>query len=227
MSSFNDLLSPNVVAPGQDYPSNAQWNALLVELRPQAAILKFRDPNNPQSVTITTTPTLVQFFDQSGFFPEAPNNQLIADSLTATIAVQRTVYSKVVGQPVGMMAIFGIDIIGEVTSGGNRVINIELYADGAPTGLIQQYVVRNGDLILKNSNTAIVLPDGTDLSVFMYTDSATADIDFFLFEFGLSKVALGVANAIITAGDPAPGRFTVRNSSGDPIENSDNEIITT
>lgn len=198
MSSYNDLLSPNIVAPDQDYPSAAQWNALLAELRPQRALMSFRDPVTPFPQEFTTTPVLLDFYTVDGFAPEAPNNQLIANASTGEIKVQRTTYSKEVGQSSGLLAEANIEVIAAVASGGNVVLNFELYADGVPTGLVFSFPVVPAGSFFSTIVGRINIPDGVAISIFAYTSSGTVTLDFSTFSAALVKIPLGVKNAILT-----------------------------
>jgi len=201
MSSFNDLLKPTSVAPNQDYPSSSQWNALLAELRPQFANLRFQDPATPAVVALTDVPLLLNPYDEDGHFPPAPNNQLNQDIPSGSITVQRTVFSRVVGQPTGLMVKWGLEIAAVVSAGGGvKTVFFELYADGSPTGIIEEYSVRSGDLILKSDITLGTLPDGAAISLYAYTSPADAiTLDFYVLQFSLEKVPLGVTDAILTS----------------------------
>jgi len=201
MSSYNDLKAIPNVAPGLDYISTARYNDLVADLRPQFATLRYRDGTTPSTVALTDVPLLLNIYDEGGFFPPAPDNQFNSDVPSASISCQRTGYSKVAGQLVGMMVRMGLDITAVVSAGGGvKTVFFELYADGSPICIIEEYSVRNGDLILKSDTTLGNIVDGTAISLYAYTAAGdSVDLDFYTLQYALIKVPLGVTDAVIAA----------------------------
>lgn len=183
-------INPRFGSPvNRDYMRN-----LLKELEPQHGVIR-RVQNPGVDVNLSTTPLKLSIFDTELNY----NDQILADHTNDSLTIQNTngVF------PSGYYEQFGAGLSGAgmmaklfasatFTSPASRRVLIEVYIDGVASGIIFRFPTQSGGDKQSTIVRTFHIPDGVELTFYIYCATATMTVNFTNLAIRAEKVPLGV-----------------------------------
>lgn len=181
-------------------PINREYvKQLLNELQPQQGSLHYRDPTGV-AFPLTTVPVKIPFFT----FTRNLNVQIVPDIGMQNITIQNTqgpftsgYYEQFTTGISGAGLLGALRINFAFTSPAINTIFIEIYVNGAPSGLIAQWLSNVGDTQALTFNRARI-PDNSVLEFYMYCAAGAVTPTVRELSVDIEKVSLGFPEDAIT-----------------------------
>jgi len=210
VTTYNQLESVLGRASSNRFPpSLAPVNLLLQELRPQFGELDFFAPFGA-IITLNTVPQKLTQFSNA----KLKNDQLLPSALTNDITVVNPL-------GIGIRTILNVQID---TMADAHVI-LELYADDVATGIVFNFASKN-QIVSQTEVVDLEAPDGTVFTFYAYVSAGSVDATLKKLSFVMEKIAL-YADSVITVVAAEPVEiYTIKNTDGTPITNTDGDVIT-
>ena len=188
----------------------APVNDLLKELRPQLGQLEFFSESGAVMV-LDTTPQKFQQFSDAKF----KNTEIVPNALTNDITIVN---------PDGFGARIILNV--QINTGADAHLIVEIYADDVATGILFNFSSEN-QIISQTDVLDLEVPNGVVLTFYGYLASGSVTATLRKLSFTMEKIALYADSTVLVVAAEPEVIYTVKNTDGTPIKNTDGDIITT
>lgn len=200
VSQFNTRTVPNL----------SPVRLLIKDLRPQIGQLEFFSPSGA-IVVMSTAPEKVTQFSDAKF----KNDEIVPSALTDDITIVNP-------DGLGARIIINIQVVTDV----DAHMIFEIYADDVATGILFNFATKD-QIISQTDVIALEVPDGVVLTFYGYLASGSVNATFKKLSFTMEKIALYADSRITVVAAEPEVIYTVKNTDGTPIKNTDGDEITT